>query len=506
MTDHSSHPDLDWQAALQKLYNRKSAERPLQEGDPRKFRDAAAELTQRGHGHKKAPEPQELQKQPPIAASSADQALAPRSRSPEPEKPAIVTPLETFFKTSFIEHQILPQQSAAEQISLIPGRAAWEILQRFGSDAAYLFLAIAVRASVTERPWKGTIILKGSELLRDLGWDKQPELSLVQKLRKIEELMQFICGLSVVISAIEEQDFTLTSSPLWVLEELSYRGQLSTTIASQAPQTGADRSGIPSDLRIVVRPGQWVEEVLADDPSGSIQPLQEYSWWASSILKINPSRKRLAARLAIFVTVMGQIYPTGQYRVGDLLEQIEDEKTLTGFYKSEETRTRLFVRWNNTLHSLKNLGWEISFDEDSYPEALRPAWSLEDEESSTQSSRFPQWFETWLEGKLRIRPGLGDGDRVAVAKGSDRKKAAVLTRPKSNHSTPRIPGPISGQVLDVALTLKGWSKAHLASQLKMDRSMVTHWIKGTRPISPEQRKRLWKILAKELRAAQKIKY
>jgi ribosome-binding protein aMBF1 (putative translation factor) len=61
-------------------------------------------------------------------------------------------------------------------------------------------------------------------------------------------------------------------------------------------------------------------------------------------------------------------------------------------------------------------------------------------------------------------------------------------------------------MLDVALTLKGWSKAQLSYQLHMDRSMVTHWIKGSRPISTEQRKRLWKILGKELMAAQKIRY
>jgi hypothetical protein len=36
--------------------------------------------------------------------------------------------------------------------------------------------------------------------------------------------------------------------------------------------------------------------------------------------------------------------------------------------------------------------------------------------------------------------------------------------------------------------------------------MITHWIKGSRPISTDQRKRLWKILSKELLAAQKIRY
>lgn len=505
MTD----PNLDWQAAIQRLYNRKSAERPLQEGDPRKFRDAAAELTQRGHGQTKPGENLPIAPTPDPAPKAADRALTPIAKPPgldNLDTSAIVTPLETFFKTSFLEHQIQPQQPAAEHISLIPGRAAWEILQRFGPDAAYLFLAIAVRASLSDRPWRSTMTLKGTELLHDLGWEKLPELSLAQKLQKIEELMQFICSLSVVISYVDEQEFSLSSSSLWTLDELSYRGALATTIEAPQSQQTPSRAGVPTDLTIVLRPGHWVQEILADEPSSSVKPLQDYSWWATSILKINPSRKRLAARLAIFVTVMGQLYAEGHYRVGDLLEQIEDEKALAGFYKSEETRTRLFVRWNNTLHSLKNLGWEIGFDAATYPESLRPAWSLGDEEASVQSSRFPNWFETWIEARLTIRPGVCEAIAGAPVKGSDRKKASVLTRPKGNHAAPRIPAPITGQVLDVALTLKGWSKAHLAGQLKMDRSMVTHWVKGTRPISPEQRKRLWKLLAKELRAAQKLKY
>lgn len=37
--------DIDWQATLEKLYARKRREEPLQEGDPRKFRDLAAEIS-----------------------------------------------------------------------------------------------------------------------------------------------------------------------------------------------------------------------------------------------------------------------------------------------------------------------------------------------------------------------------------------------------------------------------------------------------------------------------
>lgn len=41
--------DIDWQATLEKLYARKRREEPLQEGDPRKFRELAAAISQAIH-------------------------------------------------------------------------------------------------------------------------------------------------------------------------------------------------------------------------------------------------------------------------------------------------------------------------------------------------------------------------------------------------------------------------------------------------------------------------
>ncbi|MGI0494375.1 hypothetical protein ACN4EG_21535 [Alkalinema pantanalense CENA528] len=526
-----SNENPSWQEALQKLYSRKSAERPLAEGDPRRYRDTAMELTQ------------QRQEQPCQTGDRSDlPAPAPldapaMQQQQELAKDANPIPLTAVFQESLIEQEIVVQQPDRQQIHLIPGRAAWEILQRLGIESAYVFLFLVAQASEADRPWRSLLSLKGTDLLDFAVGEKQSDLTLLQKLKKLEEMLQVLCSLSVMVSYLDESQglFRWVNYPMWLLEELSYSGKLLPLGESRdlrgsggESRNGEDsdaivntayRPGVPDELMVRLRPGNWVETLGAADLSRGIQALQQYGNWAKGILQINPNRKRLAARLAIFISVIGQLYVTGHYRVQDLLEQVEDPKSLTGFYKTEETRTRLFVRWNNALLSLKNLGWEIGFDPVTYPVSLRPSWSVSGEESGAervgQSDSISQWFETWLDARLMIRPTRivvtknakeGDGTGDYGQSTDDRRKASVLIRSKSGLYATRIPGGISGQTLDVALTLKGWSKAYLATQLKMDRSMVTHWIKGSRPITPEQRKRLWKLLGKELRAAQKLKY
>jgi hypothetical protein len=424
-----------------------------------------------------------------------------------------------------LEHSVSANPLDSQRVELIPARAAWQLMQQ-SSEAAYLFLLLTALASEGENPWRSVISLKGSELLSLFDWSRDLEGSRTEQLQRMAQLLQFICNQSVLLSQIDPQNrrFTLTSSPLWVLERLEFSGDLHSPIweagkPETEPEITPDRpiataataTGHPADLFIQVRPGCWSQGLLSGEARLELLRLLDYGVLAKNILRINPNRKRLAARLALFLGAIGKLQTLEHYCVVDLLEQIESEKNLLSFYKTEDSRTRLFIRWNNTLQSLKNLGWQIQFDPETYPEGLRPTWSHGDEEQTHPIGRFQNWFETWIAAQIAIAPPTSATAPTPDLRSSDRRaerfnKNQLILRPKGLNPVSRMPAMISGQALDVALTLKGWSKAHLAAELQMDRSMVTHWIKGSRPISPEQRKRLWKVLGKELQAAQKINY
>jgi hypothetical protein len=56
------------------------------------------------------------------------------------------------------------RQSPSKQIELVPGKAAWEIIQQFGPEAAYVFLIFSSYATDSEEAWAEQIRLKQNRL------------------------------------------------------------------------------------------------------------------------------------------------------------------------------------------------------------------------------------------------------------------------------------------------------------------------------------------------------
>ena len=498
MTDRTTPNELQWEDALQKLYRRKSDERKgegtqIQEGDPRQFRAAAAELTAKAQSEKTA--------QTPGA-----------TEIPTPPHPRlIINCWDELLPKSFVEQEISLTAPETLKAEAILGKVLWDILQQFGPDEAYSFLALIAQAGESPIPWQTPFQIKSSDLIDHLGWQRNSEKPLEQ-FAQLLQLIDRICHLTIQLLLTQMEDKSThqhtahqTNSPFWCLIGTHYISRLGRTSSSRT-SGGSYRSAYPKELEFQLTPGQWLTPFLEHNPN-QLTTLIEFSRIAKGILRINPTRKKLASRLAIFLTAIEPLHQSATYRVRDLLSQIEADRPLTHHYKTDETQTRLLVRWNNALRRLKLLEWVIEFDDETYPNALRPIGSLDDDdETETIPGRFDNWFNTWLDGRLILRSSPAE-IRSEDIRRSDRQLSPKMIRPRRTRpSAPQAPAPITGITLDVALTLKGWSKAQLSAQLHMDRSMITHWIKGSRPISTDQRKRLWKILSKELLAAQKIRY
>ena len=490
MTPPPPSSDRTWEESLQKLYRRKSDERKgainaIQEGDPQQFRAAAKELT------------------------AKTQTAAAINETPQ----LLINGWDGILPRAFIDHEIIPTDPESQKAEALLGKALWEILQNFGQDEAYIFLALIAKASENDDPWQTPIHLEYTELIQLFGWERNkiPDRPITQ-LTTVLDLVQRVCKLSTNITFTEmdaknihEHTASQINSPFWTLIGTDYISRLGRTSSSRTSD-GNYRNAYPTDLTFTVIPGHWIAPFIQQS-STQIESLIEFSEIAKGILLINPSRKKIASRLAIFITAITPLHRTATYRVRDLLSQIED-KNLETYHKTDETQTRLLVRWNNALQRLKTLEWVVEFDDDTYPTALRPVGDENDDEDENVSvpGRFENWFNIWLDARLMLRSSPAELRIEDIRLGSRRLGSRLSRSKRQRPSAPQAPGPIAGKTLDVALTLKGWSKAQLSYQLHMDRSMVTHWIKGNRPISTEQRKRLWKILGKELMAAQKIRY
>jgi hypothetical protein len=163
----------------------------------------------------------------------------------------------------FIQHQIV-RQSPSKQIELVPSKAAWEIIQQFGPEAAYVFLIFSSDATDSEEAWAEQIRLRGTDLIRLFGWDKRTDITIAQKLKKIGHLVELVCSLSVLISNINigAKRYDVERGAMWILEGLGYSGQLALTMDVNQADAPTYEAGEPDELYIKVRPGIWTEKFL----------------------------------------------------------------------------------------------------------------------------------------------------------------------------------------------------------------------------------------------------
>lgn len=384
----------------------------------------------------------------------------------------------------FIQHQIVRQSPSKQQIELVPGKAAWEIIQQFGPEAAYVFLIFSSYATDSEEPWAEQIRLKGTDLIRLFGWDKRTDITIAQKLKKIGHLVELVCSLSVLVNNINigAKRYNVERGAMWILEGLGYAGQLALTMDVNQPNSATYEPGEPDELYIKVRPGIWTEKFLNASDVNAKEALFQYGYLAKSTLQINPYRQRLASKLAIFLTIMSRIRDDGRYEVQTLLERLEPKELLDLVRQDRLRRVKLINQWDSALLTLKELGWEIDFDPTTYPESIRPTWALNDDFDSGYRPR--NWLETWLKAIVIIKPSVKIQEKLGGH--------APATLKPARQSAP--PVALTSEAIQAALDANGMTKAQLADALQVDRSLVTRWMKGQRTIQPKHRDQIRLLL------------
>jgi hypothetical protein len=423
-----------------------------------------------------------------------------------------------FFGQGFIEHNIIKENPETNRLELIAGNAAWEIIQKFNPEVAYMFLVFASCATDLEQPWSGAFTIKGTDLIKTFGWSNRTDLSLGKKLKKLGLLAQQVAHLSITINQLDlkRMKYSAEIQAMWQLK-LQYTGQLSLVLEHNNPAQIDPEFDDPTELFITVGANDWVRPFQDLE---NYRSLYEYGLLAKSTLQINPYQNPIAARLAVLLTIMSRIKIDGEYKVGTLLKRIGylseiqlQELQRTG---NRYRRKELIEQWDNALLTLQDLGWKISFDSVTYPESIQPIWVLPDNKNTEAKRRPNGWLNIWLEAKVIIKPTAKIQEKLAAINApalpiskpksdSEPKFKTVLT--ESNNSLPNQPKNtavedsqklITGGALSSALKLKGWTKSHLAERLGLQKSLPGKWINGSRKIQPVHLKLLWELLATEL--------
>ncbi len=362
---------------------------------------------------------------------------------------------------------------------ILAWEAALQILDLMGLDAAKIQLVFASHLFRKQDKAHGSFTLRCTNIFKQIGWDKKHRLTTPEKLAKLASItfhlgrMLMQCTWSEGKPKGNKIDASVSISPLWIIE-IDARGQMNMLTGK------VDK---PTEVFINVSPGPWAEKWLNKFGAKANEALYQFGWLATEILKIDPYHDELALKLAIHLTMTSRIkaWNENQYehRVGALLEAVELEARINAARQGYRQAYNLKQRWDSALELLMSMGWQVIFDEITYPEWLRPSSKAE----KPQGWRKKKVIDWLLEAKLTIKP---PEPIPALLKVKAKSKKLKPVRPKSE--------PLTAVQVRKAREAKRWNQRQLAGWLGVSQKLVSMIERGERTITPRMESKLRTLL------------
>jgi DNA-binding transcriptional regulator YiaG len=365
---------------------------------------------------------------------------------------------------NYVEHYI----SSPGDVEILPWEQAEQIIDKFGFTTVKLHLLFAAHTMSQAEPWRSGFVLKGTSILKELGWDKRTDLPLHTKLNEIAKaafILDCLLVRTVWVEGRGKQGRLDASTPT---------GRMWTVVIDSHGQLDVDgKISHPEEIYFGVQPGMIFERFLNRAGSKLREALYQFGYLAQEVLKIDPYHDELALRLAIHMTMDSRIHPSGKYQVGTLLETIMPKAIIDNARKDSRRAFDLKKRWDKALLLLMQLDWSVEFDE-SYLEAIRP----------NHKGRNPKgYFETLLAAGITIKPKAPIPELISAK-----------TEPKRIQPKIKPPPTLTGEQIRQAREGKKWNQRKLAGWMGVSQSLVNHWEKGKRTPSPDQEARLRLVL------------
>lgn len=374
-----------------------------------------------------------------------------------------------------IEHYITTADPSSQSPEALAGQAAWQIVEQFGIPTAYLHLVFAAHAAAQSAPWEGRFRLQGRDLMQTLGMAKRTDIAKADKLTELAKQAELLGSVGVwVVWREGKRDLNVRASRMWDVA-IDVHGQ-------QDPDGGA---AAPTELLLTVRPGLWTEKFLNRAGRAAGLALRQFGYLAQATLRINPYQEELAAKLAVYLTIMSRLRAT--YRVGTLLEAVEPPTTLQQAAQHRQKRYKGKRRWDDALLTLHEHGWKIDFDPVTYPLTLWPDWALP-ETVPPHLRQLPRgYFQQLLAATLTLTPP--DPIPHLLAAGLELPRRAAPSVP---------PVPLLGPEVRQAREAKGWSQHHLAALVGKSQQWIAFIERGQRKIPVQDQVTLRTLLDLEL--------
>jgi hypothetical protein len=211
----------------------------------------------------------------------------------------------------------------------------------------------------------------------------------------------------------------------------------------------------PTEVVLTVRPGLWTAKFLNGAGAQAGTALRQFGYLAQQTLRLDPYHQELAAKLAVYLTLMSRLRRV--YQVQHLLEAVEPTTVLQAAAADFRRRYDLKRRWDEALLTLHEQRWQFLFDDLTYPVALRPDWALPADTPAHLRQLPVDYWRLLLAGTLTCLPPEPIPSLLGAV-GEDVRPAA---RPQPPPVPLVLPPRLTGSEVRQARLAKGWSQQEL---------------------------------------------
>ena len=379
---------------------------------------------------------------------------------------------------NLIEHYI----TSPGDISLLPWNEALQIIDKFGTDTAKLHLIFAAHTMRQEQPWVSQFNLRISDLIEEIGWDKDTNKPKYEKIKTIAQHAFALDCITVQATWVEGRH---RKGGLMASVEVSRMWNVRVHLVGQQNLQGKVER--PEEGIITIRPGLWTDSFLNKAGCEAKKALYQFGYLAQDILKIDPYHDDLALRLGLHLTVESRFHTSGTYKVQTLLEALLPKTEIDEALENFDKARKLINRWNHALEVLSELkrAFQIEFDPATYPEALRP----------NSKNRKPRgYFKQLLAAKITIHPPAPIPELIAAKTQPKLVKSQSVSSPKNVSKSITKTTSITGTQIKNARKAKGWSQGQLAGFLGVSQNLVSLIERDKRSINKKLRTKIGKLL------------
>lgn len=243
-------------------------------------------------------------------------------------------------------------------------------IANFDIRAACVHLIFAAYAVIVDCPWEDTFVLNDQHIEQYLGLDKRKDLTKLQKLTLIKDLVHQCCQVLVALDWPRQgkvQPFTLEEHPVWHLLDTQYYFEKDT-------HGGHHLIG----LGFTVRAGIWTQRFLNKQNYRRQTAFYQYGSLPQSLLsEVMSHWQQHEGAIRLLLWLLFKLRLGGDHRmtVRTLLRIAYGEERLIEATTIRGAHKRLLKTFESDLETIYYYGLKPLFDPETYPVEIQPLWA-----------------------------------------------------------------------------------------------------------------------------------